>query len=378
MHSSLRSLNFWRIILINLLVSAFVYMVMPLWPLKLEQNEGVALQTSGWMMMFFCVGLFVPGAFSSYLLDKYRRKAVCFWSIVVLVLVSILSTLEMDIWLVALLRFLQGVSFSLFHIALGSTILIDITVSERRDVASFIYFWASRIALALGPAFGVLALRDELWVYLKYFPPLCALISVYLVARIDLPFRTPLENKFISLDRFLLLRTWPLAILLFPVTFALGVEMALNLHPLFYLSLLIGILLSFGAHFIVFYRSDIRAEIFTGYLALIIGFILLLAQDDEVMVRVASGITGFGVGAVTGRIQSFMTAISKHTERGSAQGSYKLSFESGLCCGFFFTTIIGVSQAQNLYLCTICCLALILAFYLLVVHRWFMANVKRR
>lgn len=370
MHSSLRSLNFWRVIIINLMVSSFVYMLMPLWPLMLQAKEGVPLSSSAWMMLLFCVGLFVPGLFSSYLVDKYKRKDVCLWSIILLVLVSLLSMLTLPGWVIGLLRFLQGVSFALFHIVLGSTILIDITVSERRDLAAFIYFWSSRLALGFGPAFGILALRPQLWVYLRYFPVLCAVLSVYLVARIDLPFRAPLERNKVSLDRFWLAKGWPLALLLFPVTFALGAEMAVNLHPFFYLSLLVGFILSLLLHFLVFYRADVRAEIFTGYLALAVAFVLLLAQDDEQMVRVAAGFTGYGVGCVSGRIQTFLTSISKHTERGSAQGTYKLTFESGLCLGFVHACVFGSEQWITIYQLCFAVVIVALLCYLLVVHKW--------
>lgn len=377
MHSSLRSINFWRVILVNLMVSAFVYMLMPLWPLMQYAKDGVPLSDSGLAMILFCVGLFMPGPFGSYLVDRYRRKDVCMWTICILVSVSLLATLDLPIYLIGLLRFVQGISFSLFHIVLGSTILIDITISERRDLASYIYFWNSRLALALGPAFGILALKPELWTYLKYFPFCCAALSIYLVARINLPFRSPLEPKLFSFDRFWLNNGWPFALLLFPVVFALGIEMASNLHPLFFVFLLTGFVISLLLHVMVFYRSDIRAEIFTGYVALIAAFILLVMQDEELMVRVAAGLTGYGVGCVSGRLQYFLTKISKHTERGSAQGTYKLTFESGLCLGFCLACAIG---RDNLMMVNYLCLFMIvlaLVLYLLVVHRWYLKHALR-
>lgn len=377
MHSSLRSLNFWRVIIINFVVSAFVYTSMPLWPLMMQARQGVSLEDSGLVMFFFCIGLFVPGAFSSYLVDKYRRKDVCLWSICVLLFVSYLSTEEIPLAVIGLLRFVQGASFALFHIVLGSTILIDITVSERRDYAAFIYFWTSRLALAFGPAFGILSLQPELWVYLKHFPLFCATVSVYLVARLTLPFRTPLEPKMLSFDRFWLKRGWPLALLLFPVTFALGAEMAMNLHPMFFVALSVGFVLSLFLHFLVFYRSDIRAEIFTGYLALVTAFLLLVVQDDEVMVRIAAGLTGYGVGCVSGRIQSFLTSISHHTERGSAQGTYKLTFECGLCLGFVHSCVLGQSADSIIYKSCMAIMLLALILYVFCVHKWYLKHCVR-
>lgn len=377
MHSSLRSLNFWRVIIVDLLVSVFVYMLMPLWPGMLHDADGVALQQSGTVMLCFCLGLFLPGAVSSYLLDRYRRKDVCFWSIIVLFCVSMVSTLHLSLGLIALCRLLQGAAFALFHTALGSTILIDITISERRDVASYIYFWVCRFALAIGPALGVLLLRPVLLPYRLYVPIGCALLAIYFIVRLQLPFRTPLRSNVFSLDRFLLRHSLPLCLLLVPVPMTLGAMMAVNLQPLFFVYLLGGFFLSLVLHFMVYYHADVRAEIVTGLLTLMASFLLLLTQDVEQMVTVSAVLAGYGVGCVSGRLQSFFTVVSKHTERGSAQVTYKLTFEGSLCVGFFLPCLLPDLSLPMVFGIALGLNALALAFYLLYVHPWFMRNNRR-
>lgn len=377
MHSSLRSFNFWRVILINLLVSVFVYMLMPLWPAMLEAKDDVVFHQSGWTMMLFCVGLFLPGPVSSYLLDRYRRKDVCMLSIGILVAVSLLSTLDMSVWLVAFWRLMQGSAFALFHISLGSTILIDITISERRDVAAYIYFWTCKFALAVGPALGLMALYPSLWQYFKYVPIGCAVLAVLIIFSLKLPFRTPLRTNVLSMDRFWLRDSMPLVVLQFFVVKTLGIEMAINQNPLFYLHLLFGLAISLVLHFVVFSRADIRAEIITGLIALLASFLLLLTQDEEQMVIVASVLSGYGIGNVTGRLLSFFTVSSKHTERGSAQMTYKLTFESALCIGFFLPCVLRDIENSVFYLAGIALLVFCIAFYLLIVNTWFLQHVKR-
>lgn len=378
MHSSLRSLNFWRVILINLLVSVFVYMLMPLWPSMLEAKGDVVYRESGWMMMLFCVGLFVPGIFASYLLDRYWRKRVCFWSIVVLVAVSLLASQDLPLAAVALCRLVQGMAFALFHITLGSTILIDITISERRDVAAYIYFWVCRFALAVGPALGVLSLQSYYWEFLQYLPLVCAGLSFYLIVRLELPFRTPSCSKVCSLDRFWLPGSMPLVLLMTPVAFALGMEMASNLNPSFFVYLLAGFALSMALHFMVFYRADMRAEIVTGLLALVAAFLLLLTREDNYSVLVAAALSGYGVGNVTGRVLSFFTASSYHTERGSAQMTYKLSSEAALCIGFFLPCVWREAPATVFYSAALVLMLVCTVFYLLYVHSWFVGHIKRK
>ena len=377
MHSSLRSFNFWRVILIGFLVSVFVYMLMPLWPAMLEAKDDVVFQHSGWTMLLFCIGLFMPGPVSSYLLDRYRRKDVCLLSIGVLVAVSLLAMLDMPIWLVAFWRLMQGAAFALFHISLGSTILIDITISERRDVAAYMYFWTCKFALAVGPAIGLLALHPAFTDYIQYVPIVCALLAFLVIFRLDLPFRTPMRNDVFSMDRFWLRGAWPLVLLQFPVVMTLGVEMALNQNPYFYSHLLVGFLFSLVLHFVVFSRADIRAEIITGLIALLASFLLLLTQDEEQMVVVASVLSGYGVGNVTGRLLSFFTMSSHHTERGSAQMTYKLTFESALCLGFFLPCVFRSVSNVTFYIVSLVVVLFCILFYLVHVNKWFVGNVKR-
>lgn len=352
-------------------------MLMPWWPTELVTNENLSFEQSGEMMLLFCIGLFLPGCISSYLLDRYRRKSVCFWSIITLVAVSFASTLVLPTWLIATCRLLQGSAFALFHIALGSTILIDITVSERRDFASYIYYWFCRFALAVGPAIGVLALKPVLWQYIQYLPAVCAALAIYLIVRLELPFRTPLRTKVFSFDRFWLPGTFPLVLILSLVAITIGFEMSLNQQPLFYIYLLCGLAISLVAHFLVFYRSDIRAEIVTGLIALLAGFLLLLTQNNADIAIVASIFSGYGVGNVSGRMLSFFTAVSNHTERGSAQVTYHLTFEASLCFGFFLPNIIDCTTHEYFYLAALIMVALALLFYILFAHRWFLGHIKR-
>ncbi|MBQ0048621.1 MAG: MFS transporter [Bacteroidales bacterium] len=377
MHSSLRSLNFWRVIVINLLVSTFVYMLMPLWPNTMVNEEAFSRQQSGWVMLIFCMGLIMPGPVASYLLDRFRRKKVCFWAVGVLAAVSFLAQQQMPPFATVLCRLMQGAAFSLFHIALGSTILIDITISERRNLAAYIYFWVCRFALALGPALGILALKPDLHAHLRYLPLACAGLAIYLIARIELPFRTPLRSSIFSRDRFWLSCSLPLVLVIFPIAFTLGIEMASNLNPLFYVYLFLGFVASMVLHFIVFNHADVRAEMVAGILAIMAAFLLLVTQDNDHMVVVAAALTGYGVGNVMGRVLSFLTVTSRHTERGSAQVTYKLTFEMALCIGFFLPCVVPCYAPLPFYVASFVLAAATLVFYLFFVHNWMTRNAKR-
>ena len=273
--------------LINFLVSSLIYMSLPLWPAVVEQELSLTSSQVGLSLLLFCLGLTVPGCVCSYLLDAYRRKSVCFWLVVALAASCILVPMGLPFHGVLLIRFLQGVAFCMFHIALGNTIMVDITISERRDFASYIYFWVCRFALAVGPLLGVFLFSSLLFFssdvagYVHWLPFLGVVLALYFLIRLKVPFRTPIRNDVFSLDRFWLPRCLPLVGVLFAVAFCVGVQVALNAERLYFLYLLVGFILSLVLHFAVFYRADIRAEVVTGFLCLIASFLLLIFEGSE-------------------------------------------------------------------------------------------------
>lgn len=383
MHSSLRSLNFWRVMLINVLVSTMVYMSLPLWPaLVVDQDHVLTSLQTGQSLLLFAFGMLVPGCVSSYLLDAYRRKMACFWTVVVLAGTCLMLPLPLPFWSVLCVRCVQGMAFSLFHIALGNTILVDITVSERRDFASYIYFWICKLSLGLGPLLGVLlisslsVLSPSLSHYVRWLPLVFAVLAIYFNIRLQVPFRAPLRTSVFSLDRFWLPHCIPLALLLLASSFPVGVHMACNTHPLFFVFLLAGFVASLLFHFTVFYRADIRAEIVTGYLAIVAAFLLLVTDDNGDVPLFAAALNGYGLGNVSGRVLSFFTRVSNHTERGSAQGTYKLTFEVSMCLGFALPCVLDISVTM-FNVVSLLLAAIGLAFYLLYVNSWYKQHVKR-
>lgn len=377
-HKGLLNPNFWRILVVNFLVSTSVYMLMPMWPRLLEANYGEDVNRSGWTMLMFGLGLLLPGAVCSYLLDRFKRKTVCIWSIIALAAVCYACEQPYSLIVMALLRLVQGAAFIVFHIALGSTILIDITDTNRRDVTTYLYYWACRFSLALGPVVCILMWQMGWQHYFHLLPIGFAIVSFALVLAMKVPFRTPLGRKMFSKDRFLLSHSIRLILTMLPVSMAAGLLMALNTHLLFYAHMFLGLAMALVLHFIIYVRADVRAEIVTGLMALVASYLLLIFNDDEQMVLFSSSLLGYGLGAVSGRLQSFFTIISQHTERGSAQTTYKICFDLGISVGFFVgAMLLAQLPLQICYITGLVMVLLAIVFYLSCSHRWFVNHVQR-
>ena len=50
---------------------------------------------------------------------------------------------------------MQGASYSVFQIALGSTLLLDLSDTKKRTEAAHVYYWFTRLALVFGPLSGI-------------------------------------------------------------------------------------------------------------------------------------------------------------------------------------------------------------------------------
>lgn len=370
--------GFWQINFINLWVSMSVYMFMPLWPVWQGEESGTALDESGAMVALFGLGLFLPGPFCNYWLDTYKRKTICLWAMLaVMAATFVLSFPGLPTGLPAVLRLLQGMAFGVFQIALGSTLLIDLSHTRRRTQAAHVYYWFSRFAWSLGPAAGWLAIRCGMANVMVSMACVAVTAALVLLLRLHVPFRTPLEPVRFSTDRFWLRRGSPLFFGLLPVTLSAGLMMAGNRCFEFYGLLMVGFLLALVSHEVVFANADLRAEVTAGLILLFGACLLLLTGEAVVTVPFASVLAGWGLGLTSSRYLLFLIRISEHCERGTAQSTYMLAWEGGICMGFFGGCLMMRCCPRAVYGVGMLLTAGAAVYYLLYAHAWFLKRCRR-
>ena len=154
--------GFWFLAIANFLVAMSVYVLVPVMPMWLMQDEGFTARDAGLAMGAFGVGMFTLGGFCSYLVQRYRRNLVCMDAIVVMVIcVSLLGGFFddelsfMGKWWIFAQRILFGAVYGLAEMVLASTLVIDKSSSSMRTEANHSVAWFSRFAVALGPLCGL-------------------------------------------------------------------------------------------------------------------------------------------------------------------------------------------------------------------------------
>lgn len=369
--------SFLTILLVNLLTGMAMYALMLAEPWVLGRYFRENLAVAGAVVSVFGAGIFLFGPLANYWLDRYKRKSVVLWAQFFMLLFTVITLYALPEWMYIAARFMQGAAYGLFQIALGSTLLIDLTHTKKRTEAAYWYYWFSRFALALGPAAALLLQTYFDWENIIWMSASLLLLSWLLIVQLHVPFRTPLEPKCFSLDRFWLPRARMLFFTLLPMSFLLGLLLPCNYTVAFYGWMLLGFLLALGVHYLFFRKRDSRMLMLLGFLFVLVVFGVNLLSPETEVAPFTGLLTGVGGGLLTSRYLIYFMRVAEHCERGSAQSSYMLGWESGLCLGMLCSSLLQVQHPRLVYGIGLAMVVLLTVFYFAKVHRWFLSHCRK-
>lgn len=381
-HIKLWHRDFWLMAVASLLLTMSVYVLLPVMPQWLMEVEHLTPQQTGLAMGVFAIGLYLFGAYCSWLVQHYRRNVVCMWAILavaasmaLLWYIDGLRSASVEFWVILLQRVVLGATFGLAQMVLSSTLIIDTCESFQRTEANHSASWFARFALSLGPLAGLTAYQwygfdGVLWGAMGL-----AVASLLLVKLVTFPFRAPEDRlHVVSLDRFFLPHgTW-LFLNLLLVSMVTGLLITLPLHPLFYAFVMGGFLLALLAQRFVFRDAELKSEIVSGLLLLMAAQLIMLIAPQS---PIAPVLTGLAVGIVSSRFLLFFIKLSRHCQRGTSQSTYFLGWETGLALGVAIGYGIFFQQPEGLLYTGIAVTAGALLMYHLYTHTWFMHNKNR-
>ncbi len=384
-HIRLWQYEFWLLAISEFLLSMSVYMLLPTMPLWLDNDQNLSALETGLVMGAFGAGLFVLGAFVSFLVQHYRRNIVCIVAIAALAaLLALLYYIDglrcqfVDFPVLLLLRFAMGAAFGLSQMVLCSTLIIDTCESFQRTEANFATGWFGRVSLALGPLAGLLLLRytDQSMVFLAAAG--CAVASLVLVLLVKFPFRIPDDDVSVfCLDRFFLPHGTVLFMNLLLVTVAFGLLLSMQLPVRFYAMMMCGFLGALLCWRFVFRDAELKSEVVTGLILLGAALIMLITRSTLPVVSYAAPMFfGLGMGLIGSRFLLFFIKLSRHCKRGTSQSTFMLGWESGIALGIGLGLGCFEDAPQPLMFTSLFLTVLALAAYQFS-HSWFMKNKNR-
>lgn len=335
-------------------------------------DDGADMHALAVAVSVFALGLFALGPVSSCLLSKYQRKSVYKASLLALMAVSAVLYLTDSILLVALVRFVQGALCGLAQVALGSTLLNDLTVSEKRTRHDYFFAWTALLAIPSGMALALLLSKIYAFDVQLIVSLVLMLLSVIVVQRMRVPFRAPISTPLFSYDRF-----WQkndllpfLNLMIYSMVF--GIFIAANFNPITFVCAAMGVLIAHPFRRMVFANADVRAEIVTGMIFMLAAMLIPMATSSLTSLHVAAVMFGVGVGLGTSRFLLYFLKLTGHCQRGTAQNTYMLSRECGYALGF----VIAYFVPAPLWV-ALPAMVVSIIFYLVLTHPWFLKHNDR-
>lgn len=384
-HIRLWHRDFWLMAMANLLLTMAVYVLIPVMPGWLMQTENLTLQETGMIMGAFGVGIFLLGYLTSWLVQRFRRNVACIWAILLMTAalgwLYYLDTQKSQFFDFPILlgqRFALGAAFGVAQMILSSTLIIDTCESFQRTEANHSASWFSRFALSLGPLTGIIVDRMAGFSTVLLVSIGCTLAAIIFIRLVHFPFRTPEENvRVVSLDRFFLPQGWPLTLNLLVVTFVMGLLLSTITSELFYVMVMVGFLVALLAQRFAFRDADIDSEVITGLLLIGVALLMMLTRQQTIVSFAAPMFIGFGLGIIGSRFLLFFIKLSRHCQRGTAQSTFFLAWESGLALGIGLGYGLLELQMGPMLQLALVTTVVALLFYHFFTHGWYIKHKNR-
>ena len=384
-HIRLWHRDFWLMAMANLLLTMAVYVLIPVMPKWLLQTENLTIQETGMIMGAFGVGIFLFGYLTSWLVQRFRRNIACIWAILLMAaMLGWLYYLDLqksqffDFPILLVQRLALGAAFGVAQMILSSTLIIDTCESFQRTEANHSASWFSRFALSLGPLTGIIVDRLSGFSTVLLVAIGCSLVAIIFIMLVHFPFRTPEENvRVMSLDRFFLPQGWPLIINLMVVTFVVGLLLSMTTSELFYVMVMVGFFAALLAQRFMFRNADLESEVITGLVLTGVALLMMLTRQQTIVSFAAPMFIGFGLGIIGSRFLLYFIKLSRHCQRGTAQSTFFLSWESGLALGIGLGYGLLEQQSGPVLQVALVTTAAVLLFYHFFTHGWYITHKNR-
>ncbi len=370
--------NFSLLIAANILLFIGVYMLFPLFFQWMVKEWGCTVSQASIQVALFAPAMFIPGAFNNYLVDTFSRKQVCIRSVIMLAAIGLISPYVPQQWMAVGLWMLQGVFFSLALMATGSTLVIDVTPSSKRNAANRVFTWTSILSTIFGLLIGLNGPSMLPIPKLLYLSSALCGCSAFLITMVQVCFRAPLDLPLCSFDRFILFRTLLPGLNMLCVPIVLGMVLSAMPDVLFYLSIVGGFIVYLLLRQLSTISQNGKLQVFLGQVLTLAGLVVLLVVDSGVHLHASGFLIGLGTGFSIGHFLQMMILLPMHCERGTSYQTFQLLWQLGFVAALAVAVSGSVfSTSREVYEGAILVCIAGLLFYQLYTCRYFKEHYQQ-
>ncbi|WP_408006304.1 MFS transporter [Pseudalkalibacillus sp. A8] len=366
--------DFIFVCLSNFFIFAGFQMTLPTLPLFVNELGGKD-EMIGMIVGIFTFSALIIRPWAGHVLETLGRRFVYLIGLVVFIVSVGAYSFTSSIVLLFLLRVVQGLGWGMSTTAVG-TIATDLIPPKRRGEGMGFFGLAGTLAMAFGPALGLMLVAKASFSVTFAIAAICGLSSLVIASLIHY---RPGEKSHAPQRKWDLYEKTALvpALLLFFITMAFGG--ITSFLPLYAEQLNIG---GIGWYFTVFAISLMVVRPFSGKLYDRAGhkavflpgtFLILIAMIDlaflanEWMLLAAALFFGVGFGSVQPALQAWAIQQAPKNRRGMANATFFSSFDLGVGTGaMVFGVIASWAGYSEIYIASAVSVTISMLLYVFI------------
>ena len=349
--------NYTKVWTANFMIFFSFMLVMPLLPLYMTEEFGAGKHTIGVVLSGYTVTALFARVFSGYIVDTFNRRTVLLLSYGLFACFFLGYLIGGSMILFAIVRTMHGAPFGTTTVA-NSTVAIDVLPSVRRAEGIGYYGLANNLGTAISPTIGLFlyeAVGNFQIIFLLSF--FMAALGVFINYTVKYPKKTKptatvakvqlskKETGLMRLDRFFLVKSWSVGLMLAALAFPYGV---ISTYIAIYAKEQLGLTKGAGAYFLVLSACLMLSRL-TGGKSLrqgrvihnaaigmsisVFGYLCFASFHNFFGVFANAVLLGLGNGHMMPAVQNMFVNLAPHNRRGTANASFLTSWDLGVGLG---------------------------------------------
>lgn len=353
--------RFVALFLTNLAVFLIFYGLITTLPLYVTGNLGRTDDDAGLLVTAFLISAILVRPFSAKMLDIYGKKKMLVLSIVIYLLCTILYIFIKPFAILLVLRFLQGIWFSIATTATGS-LAADIIPNNRKGAGLGYFTMSTNLAVVIGPFVGLFIVQkasfEALFIVLSVIGLLGSIIGLTIntsdIARpevkpkLSFSFDDLFERKALPVALLASLLALSYSSVLSFISIYAEQQGMLNVASYFYVVFAAAMLIIRPFTGKIYDQKGPKYVVIPSFILFTIGLFMLAYMDNSWQFLVAAVFVGSGYGTLTTSMQSQAVQSTSVARSGYATATYFTLFDTGIAIGSYILGIIAMSFSYQM------------------------------
>lgn len=346
--------RFISLFLTNMSVFFVFYGLISVLPLyatgQLHRSEGDA----GLLLSIFLLSAIITRPFTGKVLDIVGKKKMLIASLVLYLVTTLLYIVIKPFILLLILRFIQGIAFSVLTTA-NNSIAADIVPLKRKGAGLGYFTMSLNLAVVLGPFVGLLViqyLNFEMLFIIMSIVVILGSITALTIKLDDLPLPSKTDKLTFKLSDLFEKKALPSAIFASFVAISyssvlsfLSVyakeEHLMGVATVFYIVYAAAMLITRPFTGKIYDTKGPQYVIIPGFLFFVMGLLALAFVNGPTLFLVAGVFVGLGYGALVPSFQSLCIESADHSRSSYATATFFTLFDIGIALGSWLLGIVA-------------------------------------